>query len=45
MILLAVICLGAGILLPFYKEALFDGAGKVLLGEITQQIAQAIPGG
>ena len=32
MILLAAVCIGAGVLLPFYKETLFDGAGSVLLG-------------
>jgi len=32
MILLAIVCIGAGVLLPFYREALFDGAGSVLLG-------------
>ena len=44
MILLAVVCVGAGVLLPLYKGELFDGAASVVLQSV-QQSAQLLAGG
>lgn len=44
MVLLAIICLGAGVLLPLYKGTLFDGAASVVLQNVQQSV-QLLAGG
>ena len=36
MVLLAVVCLGAGVLVPFFRESVLDAACQALLGGIRQ---------
>ncbi len=38
MVLLAVICLGAGLLLPVYKDIFFENAGRIVTDSITSTI-------
>lgn len=44
MILLAVICVAAGVLLPLYKDFVFDEAGAVLLRNVGQLLSPASGG-
>ena len=41
MVLLAILCIGAGVLMPLYKEYFFDGAGASLLQNINQWLQVA----
>ena len=47
MVLLAVVCVLAGVLFPFYRDTLFDGAGGAVSGllENVELVAKTVSGG
>jgi len=44
MALLAIVCIGAGLLFPFFRERLIDGASGVLVNSVADYVTMALGG-